>query len=146
MVRTDVTLRAWPWSRLLLRQGCLPDDLNLRWNQRVGALFAWLTAGLAGAACFSHAALVAMILAAAGVVLCNRRFFGFLARVAGPGFAVRAFPLHLLFLLYSSATFAVACLAEFSPRAARVFRRTVKPATGAISELQPDRPPLVPEG
>jgi glycosyltransferase involved in cell wall biosynthesis len=146
MVRTDVALRAWPWSRLLLHQGCLPDDLNLRWNQRAGALFAWLTAGFSGAACFSRAAVVGIVLSAAGAGLANRRFLGFLARVAGPGFAVRAFPLHLLFLLYSSATFAVACLAELSPSVARVFDRKRRPGTAEISGLQPDPPPLVPEG
>jgi len=104
MMRTDIARRAWPWSRLLA--GSVPDDLNLRWDQRAGALCAWLTVGFAGAVWFSRTAIWGMLFGATATALSNRRFLGFLARLRGPGFAARAFPLHLLFLLYSSATFA----------------------------------------
>ena len=40
MIRTDVRSRALPWTRLILRQGKIPNDLNLRHSQRLSALFA----------------------------------------------------------------------------------------------------------
>jgi GT2 family glycosyltransferase len=133
MIRTDVLQRAWPWSRLLLRSHSLPSDLNLGWHQRAGAMFAWLSVGLLsvgllsvallsvgllsvglGAAPFIRGtALLGALAAAGGVALCNRLFFGFLIRARGFVFTVQAFPLHTLFLLYSSATFAVAAVVHF---------------------------------
>jgi cellulose synthase/poly-beta-1,6-N-acetylglucosamine synthase-like glycosyltransferase len=103
MMRTDITQRAWPWSLLLA--GSVPDDLNLRWDQRAGALCAWLTVGFAGGVFFGKPVIWAGIFAAAATALCNHRFLRFLARLKGLSFAARAFPIHLLFLLYSSATF-----------------------------------------
>ncbi len=40
MVRTDIRNRALPWTRLVLRQGKIPNDLNLKYSQRVAALLA----------------------------------------------------------------------------------------------------------
>ena len=42
MVRTDLWCRAVPWTRLLRRSGRMPNDLNLRWGQRVSVAAAWL--------------------------------------------------------------------------------------------------------
>jgi GT2 family glycosyltransferase len=40
MLKADVRDRALPWSQLILREGNLPNDLNLRLSQRVSALLA----------------------------------------------------------------------------------------------------------
>ena len=40
MIQTDVQSRGVPWTLLLLRQGKIPNDLNLRYGQRLSALFA----------------------------------------------------------------------------------------------------------
>ena len=113
MIRTDVLLRAWPWSRLLLRSRSLPADLNLDWRQRAGAVFAWLSVILGAAGLIRGTAILGAIAAAGAVAFSNRPWFGFLIRARGFVFALRAFPLHSLFLLYSSATFAVAAIAHF---------------------------------
>ncbi len=110
MIRTDILRRAWPWSRLLLRSRNLPDDLNLSWSQRASAAFAWLAVGLAAAGFLKWPAFPAALVAAGAVAFLNRPLLGFLARSRGLLFAVRAFPLHFLYLLYSSATFATAAV------------------------------------
>ncbi len=46
MVRTDVAHRAVPWTRLVLRTGSLPDELNLGYRHRFSAIAAWLFSGL----------------------------------------------------------------------------------------------------
>ena len=40
MIRTDIQNRGIPWTLLLLRQGKIPNDLNLRHSQRLSALLA----------------------------------------------------------------------------------------------------------
>jgi len=108
MTATDVVRRAWPWSQLILGLGSVPDDLNFRREQRAAALCAWAAAGCAIASIKAPASILAAVLAVTAVAFCLRRLLACLARVKGAGFAVRAFPLHFWFLLYSSATFGVA--------------------------------------
>jgi GT2 family glycosyltransferase len=108
MIRTDILRRAWPWSRLLLRSRNVPDDLNLGWSQRASAVLAWLAVGLAAAGFLRWQVFPAALVAAGAVAFLNRPLLGFLARTRGFLFALGAFPLHFLYLLYSSATFAVA--------------------------------------
>jgi GT2 family glycosyltransferase len=40
MVKTDVFDRGIPWTLLILRAGRMPDDLNLRWTQRLSVAIA----------------------------------------------------------------------------------------------------------
>lgn len=47
LVRTDVTRRALPWARLLLRREEAVDDLNVTPAERARALLAWALAGTA---------------------------------------------------------------------------------------------------
>ncbi len=122
MIRTDIFRRAWPWTRLLLRLRNLPADLNLGWSQRASALFAWLALALAAAGFLRWPAFLAALAAAAVVAGLNRPFLGFLVRSRGLLFALRAFPLHFLYLLYSSATFAAAATVHLM-QAARAPRR-----------------------
>jgi GT2 family glycosyltransferase len=107
MVVTDIRQRALPWSRLLRRRPHGPVGLNLTPAARFSGL---LTLGLV-------ACLLALPWAAAagwGALACllallglNRRFYAFCLRVRGPGFLLAAIPLHLLYFLYSSLTFAL---------------------------------------
>jgi glycosyltransferase involved in cell wall biosynthesis len=122
MIRTDILQRAWPWSRLLLRSRNLPDDLNLGWSQRASAVFAWLAVGLTAAGFLRGPAFFAAVVAVSAVAFLNRPLLGFLARSRGFLFALGAFPLHFLYLLYSSATFAVAA-AVYLLQLARAPRR-----------------------
>lgn len=108
MIRTDILQRAWPWSRLLLRSRNLPDDLNLGWSQRASAMFAWLAIALVAAGFLRWPAFLGALASAGAVAYLNRQLLGFLARSRGFLFALGAFPLHFLYLLYSSATFAIA--------------------------------------
>jgi glycosyltransferase involved in cell wall biosynthesis len=45
MVKTDVWDRAVPWTQLLVREGAVPNDLNLKVSQRVCAVLAFLLLG-----------------------------------------------------------------------------------------------------
>lgn len=111
VVWTDVTCRAIPWARLILERGTAPDDLNVRRDQRISV---GLT-GLAGVAAILSLVRGELALAAAagalGVVVLNRRLFGFLRRQRGGPFAAACVPLHLLYYAYSGFGYGYAWLA-----------------------------------
>jgi GT2 family glycosyltransferase len=106
-LRADVFDRAVPWTRLLVSRTGLIDDLNLDFHSRLSAVAAWL-----GVVCvllglwrplFWGGAPVAL----AALALLNADLYRFFARQRGLRFAVAAGALHGLYLLYSSATFAL---------------------------------------
>ena len=110
VVRVDVTRRAYPWTRLMLARGGIPDDLNLRWAHRVSGVVAWLAVGglLVAPWVPTGVRLPALALAAGALGLLawlNRAFYTWLVRRRGIAFGVAGFALHWLYYLYSSATF-----------------------------------------
>lgn len=97
MVQTDLWCRAVPWTRLLRQSGGMPNDLNLRWHQRVSVAAVWLIPP-ALAISVADARLLAFV---AALVAChaglNARFFAWIARHASFGSMLRMIPLHWLF-------------------------------------------------
>lgn len=72
MLVCDVRERAIPWTRLILADGALPDDLNLRWTQRLCAAFSCaLFALLAAGATKSSGILMLLIFGGAGLWLAD---------------------------------------------------------------------------
>jgi hypothetical protein len=111
MLRADVRDRAVPWARLILRQGRVPADLNLRHAHRASAALVWLGAALALAGPFASGPArgglaLATLGSVAAVLILNRDFYRFLAERRGALFAARAVPMHVLYYAYASATFA----------------------------------------
>jgi len=111
VVYTDIVERGVPWTELMLEQGEVANDLNLRPAQRVAAALAplllcsvaWLPAalllGLPGQA------LAAAALIAVGAFL-QRGLVRAFARLRGVRFAAAAFLFHQIHLSYSGAVFA----------------------------------------
>jgi len=121
LIKTDLADRAIPWTVLILRSRHMPADLNLKWGQRVSVLAAsWAVLALILAVIFAAASgaqvaawlVLSAAIAASTVALLNRDFYGFLAGVRSPWFALRAFPLHCLYFLCCSAGFAAGLAAH----------------------------------
>ena len=104
MIHTDVFRRAIPWTRLILSQGSLPNDLNLRTENRVSAIAAWTLLLLLACGAASRPLSVAFLLA------CNWPLYRLFHRRRGFLFSLGAIGLHWLHYLYTSATFAVIAL------------------------------------
>jgi GT2 family glycosyltransferase len=90
MILTDIFGRAVPWTKLLLRERELRNDLNLRWTQRASVALTMLAPVLL----LVHplAALAALAL----VFAMNVDFYRFLARVKSPLWTLGAFGVHLV--------------------------------------------------
>jgi glycosyltransferase involved in cell wall biosynthesis len=109
IVASDVWDRGVPWTRLILREGQLPDDLNLRMSHRLSALLAYAMLGSGAMGAWLSwwrkpwAPWLWLLTAGslAGFLSLNRGFYAFFRRERGTLFALRVFPLHLLYYLYS---------------------------------------------
>jgi glycosyltransferase involved in cell wall biosynthesis len=126
MIETDVFRRAVPWTKLLLSQGSLPNDLNLRVENRVSAIAAW---GLIFLLMFGAAnlrALGAAIIPVATLLLCNWSLYRVFYRRRGFLFALGAIGLHWLHYLYSSAAFVIVALESW-----------VRSVAGSARDLRP---------
>jgi hypothetical protein len=82
-------------------------------------------------------------IAAAAVAWLNRDFYRFLAKRRGTGFAVRMFPIHLLFFFYSGAGY---LYARFGLRQLRGSSQPFSQAQPASRGLVPAPTPLFPIG
>lgn len=124
VVTTDIFSRAVPWSRLILRTGKLPNDLNLAWKQRIAAALAPLS--LLGLAVVPLALILGLpTVAAASAVPCvisawmHLEMFRFFAQRRGALAAAGAVIFHQVHLTYSAVTMAVETLRhQFARRSA----------------------------
>ncbi len=70
MVKADVRDRALPWTQLILREGSMPNDLNLKLSQRLSVILSYgLLATLLVGAWYLQALLVLPVAAVAGIML-----------------------------------------------------------------------------
>ncbi len=101
-LRTDIFVRAIPWTEIVLQYRRMPNDLNTDWSQRasVAGIF-----GIPVAIALGGAPLA--LLLGVMVLWLNRGFYSFLVRKRGWWFAARALPLHLIYMCYSGVGFAI---------------------------------------
>lgn len=106
LIHTEVFCRAIPWSRLMLSQTGMVNDLNVGVAERLRAVLAGLF--VAGSIASLHPAVPWWIAPAllAVVALANGRLLGLFYRRKGALFALGGLLFHQLYYLYSSAAFA----------------------------------------
>lgn len=107
MLATDLWRRAVPWSELILRDGRMLNDLNVKTRDRVSVAFAFAVPIALAGAWRSPRWLAAAAAGASVVVGLNAGFFRFLAGQRGLLFAARAVPLHWMYLLVCGAGFGI---------------------------------------
>lgn len=118
MIATDLAGRARHWTRLILERGNLPDDLNVRFGQRISVALAFVATAALVAAPIDPRWLGVTAAALAGVVWINRGFYAFLARRGGMAFAIASVLLHVLYFLCAGlgSLLALAQVRAFGPR------------------------------
>jgi GT2 family glycosyltransferase len=106
-IKSDIFDRAVPWSRIILREAHLPDDLNLDWRNRLSAGAAWIGIFCSILGYFVPWIWVVSLFYLAVIAAINLDMYRFFARKGGIYFAIAAIFFHFLYFLYSSATFAI---------------------------------------
>jgi glycosyltransferase involved in cell wall biosynthesis len=122
LLHTEIFRRALPWSRLMLEQGEMTDDLNVGRGERVRAAVAGffvlgVLAWIAGLIQWPLFAVIAGI-----VVIANYDFIAYFARHRGIWFSIKALAYHQLYYLYSGAVFCYAYAENFFRK--KLFART----------------------
>ena len=118
LIRTDISCRAVPWTRLILETKRLPNDLNLKSGQRVSFVFVALACVFLTLALVRSEFLAGSVAALLGVVAINRNLYGFFLRQHGTLFAAASLSLHLLYYVYSGLSY-LYVWTKFQLRAAR---------------------------
>lgn len=106
MIRSDVLDRGIPWTQLILRYGQFGGDLNVGYRYRLCVVLAYLTVACALLGVAEPRvlwAVPALVVLLAALCLDYYRFFW---RERGALFALRVFPLHVLYHLYNGFSFA----------------------------------------
>ena len=105
MIRSDVLDRAVPWTRLIVQNRQLSPDLNLDRSSRASSVLTWVAVAMLLLAPWQPLALLGAGAALMSVLVMHRDLYAFMCRQGGILFALGSAGLHLLYLLYSSATF-----------------------------------------
>ena len=133
LIRTDITCRAMPWSRLILETKKLPNDLNLKLGDRFSFALVALACALLAFGVVHPELLAGSAAALLGVGVLNRSLYLFFFRQHGTLFAAASISLHLLYYLYSGLSY-LCVWADFQLRRMTNVRRvsTAKLATQSL--------------
>ncbi|HEV7374329.1 MAG TPA: glycosyltransferase family 2 protein [Pyrinomonadaceae bacterium] len=122
LVRTDIFDRALPWSQLIMEDGGMIRDLNLRMSDRISTALGGLAVALFILSYFHTVLLAGMLAALTAVFILNLRFFRFFKERRGVWFSVKAFVMLVLYYLYSGVVFTLVYCSHILKDAGRAAR------------------------
>jgi GT2 family glycosyltransferase len=118
LIFTDIGRRAIPWTKLLLREKRLDNDLNIDNSSRLSAALVCLALVLMPLGLFWRPAFFLGALLLALVMTLNWKFYQFLARTNGWSFAIASIPLHWLYFLGATVGFVLGHVGPSKPPSA----------------------------
>lgn len=104
-IRTEIFSRALPWSRLILENEGMINDMNLKTSDRLSAVLVGLSLLLLPFVIWQPLLLVLIFGLLAAIAYLNRNILAFYARKKGILFAALTFPWQLLYFFYSGVVF-----------------------------------------
>jgi glycosyltransferase involved in cell wall biosynthesis len=116
LVHTEFFRRAIPWSRLMLRQEQLTNDLNVGVGERIRAVLAMLLVLVMLASLFGFLSWWASLGMLVAGLIANSSFISFFNQRKGLLFVCGGFLYHQFYYLYSSTAFAYAVLEKMFKR------------------------------
>jgi glycosyltransferase involved in cell wall biosynthesis len=132
LIRTDISCRAMPWTRLILETKKLPNDLNLKLGQRVSLALVAVACVFVVGSIVQLGLLVGSAAALAAVAIINRRLYAFFMRQGGISFALVCFALHVVYYFYSGLTYVLVWL-EYRVRRVVGFHPSVRARSAKIA-------------
>lgn len=126
MLATDLWRRAVPWTELMLGEGKLVNDLNVKTRDRLSVLSAFLPLVVLPAAWIWPPLLAVGAVAVVSVVVLNAALFRFYLRRRGVLFALGALPSYWVYLLICGLGFGWGVLRHLLGRKSGSSARTRK--------------------
>jgi len=126
LLRADIFYRAIPWTKLILESGQMVNDLNLQTSQKISAALVLLMSAATVVSVFYPKFAFTVPLLAILVCFLNYRFYGFLLKKRGIGFALRAVPMQFFYYFYSTIVFALLSFSNFVGRKLESGKRDLK--------------------
>lgn len=115
-LRTEIFCRALPWSRLIIEEEAMINDMNLRTADRLSAGFTALFFCSLPLWIIRREFILVTAVSLAMIAILNRKILGFFARKRGSIFALSAFPWQLLYFFYSGVVFSYCWVRYALPR------------------------------
>ncbi len=114
-LRDDILHRAVPWSKLIIRNREMINDLNIKISHRISAGLVGLSAVLVLFSLLDPRLLYSILFCLALIFVLNNRLYRFFLNRKGIMFASLAFLMHLLYYFYSGVTFTLCRFMSFFP-------------------------------
>ena len=107
LLKADFFYRALPWTALILNEGQLIDDLNVKISNRISVIFVFLLSLALLGAWFIPQLLVFAIVVAMALLALNWPLYRFFYGKRGLGFALKTIPWHWFYFFYSGLAFCI---------------------------------------
>lgn len=115
-LRTEIFHRALPWSKLILENQGLMNDMNLKTEDRLSAALVGLSLITVPLTLLRWELIFVTILLVFVIAVLNRKILVFFAKKKGIVFASLTFPWQLLYFFYSGVTFVLSWFLYALPR------------------------------
>ena len=113
MLHADIFCRAIPWSMLIFESKGMVNDLNLQTTDRISAGLLGLSLLILPFSVIKPQLLLLIVVLLVMIPILNHKLYRFFFDRKGLGFAILAFPLHLLYYFYSAVTFVLCWFRHF---------------------------------
>ena len=107
LLKTDFFCRALPWTALILKEGRVVNDLNLKLSSRASVALTYLMLLALLGTVFLPWLFIVVFVATASLLVINWDLYRFFNARRGLGFASLTVPCHWLYFLYSGLAFAI---------------------------------------
>ena len=104
-LRTEILCRALPWSRLILEDQGMINDMNLKTQDRLSAVLLAFSLLLLPLAIWKPALIFIIVGCLTAIIFLNKEILTFYARKRGFLFALMTLPWQLLYFFYSGVVF-----------------------------------------
>lgn len=132
LLRTEILYRAKPWSKLIVQNDGLVNDMNLKVSDRLSAALVGLCTALLPFTFWRQGLLLVITICLAMILFLNRGIFRFFAEKKGIWFAVKAFPWQVLYFFYSGVVFVYCWVRYALPAVLGLKKRQQIDGTGTI--------------
>lgn len=117
LLRTDIFLRAIPWTKHSLAYQHLPKNLNFKTSARWSSALVMLAVMLLLCGVSYYPLLAPLPVLILLLLILNLRIYLFFNRKRGLWFMIRAIPMHWLYYFYSGVVFVIVSLIHWAKRA-----------------------------